>query len=140
MTATTVRTHPASGVCQCARTLEVVDPMASLYDVHRPPVVMPSIITMDGHRLPAGCRVVDVDYDPDWPLTVTLAVPSSLVKYVVTRTLADGTPLGGRVWIGGVEVHTPNDPISYPEGGDVAHVDMHVDEFRIGADRNLERV
>lgn len=121
----------------CARVLELVDTSVFTDEADRPPVILPRRLTLDGHVLPEGCRVVDLDYGSEWPLTVTLAVPQHAVRYVVTRTLRDGTPLGGRVWIDDVEVLAPNDPISYPAGPDLAYVDVHVFEFRIGAARRL---
>lgn len=128
-------------VDQCARVLEFVDPSAHLDDtISASPRVLPRVYRLDGWELPDGAKIVDIDgLDPahQWPFTVTIAVPASEVRYVGTRFSDDGTVIGGRVWIGGVEVCTPNDPISFPGAGDLAHVDVHVSEFRVGGDRTF---
>lgn len=126
-----------------ARVLELVDPSVSMTDVDRPPVVIPRRLTLDGRELPDGTFVVEIDgIHPadEWPVTITLAVPRDAVRYVVTRVTPDGVAINGRVWIGDIEVCTPIDPISYPVDTDTAYVDIHVDEFRVGADRSLELV
>lgn len=124
----------------CARILEVVDPGATPGAVDGPPLVLPHQLFLDGQQLPdditfEGC---DIDFGRSWPLTVTMHVPQRLLRYVATRFLPDGTALGGRVWVAGVEVFCPDDPISYPSpDADVARVDVNVAEMRFGAPRHV---
>lgn len=119
--------------------LEIVEPNApALVPGDGPVGVLPHVLRLDGQVLPDGVEFIDVDFGRKWPLTVTLGVPSDQLRYVVTRTNGDGLAIGGRVWIGGIEVATPTDPIAYPHGDEIAYVDVIVDDFRIGRDRTLD--
>lgn len=119
-----------------AREIVVVDPGVDADTADWPPLLCPQQVYLDGTLL-EDVRVEHVD--PAVPLTVTLAVPRSQVRMVVTESMPDGTPLRARVWVDNIEVCVPVDPVCYPDPDrrDTAWVDVHVAQLVFRGDRTI---